>query len=143
MKDLLGNMISDSLEEEFGIEDPNKVGKDMTIVEPTDVDTLKEGELVLKPEDVLEDYLITRVTLQETLDQSKEILKTASELLKDNPNPAIIKVIPNLINAINNTSESLFDIHIKIAEKINEEKDDEDDQEQFTTNEIINNLNKK
>ena len=117
-RDLLGHNISTSLDDEFDLEDPNMVGKDMEIVENTSIAVIKQKAVEVNPKDALEDYAITRVTLQETLEQSREILKTAAELLKDNPNPNTLKVIPSLILAINQTTDSLFNIHIKISNQV-------------------------
>lgn len=146
MDDFLGNNISDALEDEFDLDDPNKAGKNMLIIEPTSIDSMKNQISEVSEKDGIEDYIIARKSLQETLDQSKEILKTASELLKDNPNPAIIKVIPNLINSINNTANNLFNIHVKISNEVKKCKNlDEENKEDnsdglITTKEFLNTI---
>ncbi len=139
MRDLLGNNISESLDDEFDLDDPNMVGKDMEIVENTSIAKIKHGAVEVNPQDAVEDYAITRTTLQETLEQSREILKTASELLKDNPNPQTLKVIPNLITAINQTTESLFNVHIKISNQVKKEKNTEesDESQGLTTKDFL------
>ena len=145
MKDLLGHNISDTLEDEFDLDDPNQIGVDMLIIPTTNIATIREGATEINPVDALEDYAITRVTLHETLEQSKEILKTAAELLKDNPNPAVIKVIPALIQAINQTSDSLFNIHIKISNQVKREQGTKKAEEAdgMTTKDFIKEARKK
>lgn len=122
-KQLLGNEIIEAFENEFDVDDSGeKVGQNMVIIEPKSSKELAEEGIQNLEKDAIEDYIITRESLKSTLDQAKHILKAGTELFQENPNPNTLKILPDLILAINKTSDNLFNNQIKISKQIKEFK---------------------
>lgn len=145
-RNLLSNDISDALEDAFDLEDDNRVAKDMVVVEPKSVEDIKkENKIIVADLDFVEDYNITRLSLQEALEQSKHILKAGTELFKDNPNTGTLKVLPELIVAINKTAENIFNNQMKVLKNIQElnKNKEPDDEDEGTTKDFLKSMKEK
>jgi len=129
------------LESELDIADESRVGKDMVVVKPTAPnEVLGKKDLAIEAQDIIEDYTIVRKSLHDTLEQTQEILKAASELVKESPDPNNFKAVAELVKMQLATTENLFDLHIKISKEIdskNKSKAKEEDTE-FSVDDILN-----
>lgn len=141
-KELQANGIISALSDEFDIEDDSKVS--LTVIEPTSIDEIKRADNSINSKvDVAEDYVIIRTTLQETLEQTKEILKSSAELIDQTQNTNLIGTVPDIVKCINLTAKSLFDVHVTIHKQQTKSKeastgDKEEHTEGLTTKEFLN-----
>lgn len=143
-KNLSGTNVADFLDDGLGIEPEERPGMDMVIVEPTAVRNLKETDSVIKDTDIAEDYNIARVTLHETLEQLQEVVKAAAQTVQTNPDPKSIEAFQKVVAGVNQTTENLFGMHLKIQKTVAKPKQEEEIDDYMTsTSDFVNSLTEK